>query len=217
MNKAKLKSYAPQARKDFIAAVVARANLLGISEKNGHLEIAPSEKKGDVTLIVGQAWPAKVHEQRERLIKRIQKIGFGETAEAIAYTWFNRFAALRYMEIHDYLGHGHRVLSSHEGGLPEILTHATELVGVLPGLNAAQVADMKLAGNKDGELYRLLLVAQCNALSSAMPFLFERIEDETELLLPDNLLRTDSIVAKLVAGVPEEDWAEVEIVGWLYG
>lgn len=223
MNKAKLKTYAPQARKDFIAAVVARANLLGISEKDGKLEIAPSEKKGDVTLIAGQAWPAKVHEQRERLIKRMQKVsagtqsaGFGETAEAIAYTWFNRFAALRFMEIHDYLGHGHPVLSSPEGGLPEILTHATELAGILPGLNATRVADMKLAGNKDGELYRLLLVAQCNALSSAMPFLFERIDDETELLLPDNLLRTDSIVAKLVAGVSEEDWAEVEIIGWLY-
>jgi hypothetical protein len=216
MNKAKLKTYAPQARKDFIAAVVARANLLGISDKNDKLEITPAEKKGDVTLIAGQAWPAKVHEQRERLIKRMQKNGFGETAEAIAYTWFNRFAALRYMEIHDYLGHGHRVLSSLEGGLPEILTQASELTAVLPGLNSVQVADMKLAGNKDGELYRLLLVAQCNALSSAMPFLFERIDDETELLLADNLLRTDSIVAKLVAGVPEEDWAEVEIIGWLY-
>ena len=108
MNKARLKTYAPQARKDFIAAVVAHANLLGISEKEGKLEIAPSEKKGDVTLIAGQAWPAKVHEQRERLIKRMQKTGAGETAEAIAYTWFNRFAALRYMEIHDYLDHGHR-------------------------------------------------------------------------------------------------------------
>ena len=223
MNKAKLKTYAPQARKDFIAAVVARANLLGISEKNGKLEIAPSEKKGDVTLIAGQAWPAKVHEQRERLIKRMQKVsagtqsaGFGETAEAIAYTWFNRFAALRYMEIHDYLGHGHRVLSSREGGLPEILTHATELAGVLPGLNAAQIADMKLAGNQDGELYRLLLVAQCNALSKAMPFLFERIDDESELLLPGNLERTDSVVAKLVEAIPDEDWNEVEVIGWLY-
>ncbi len=216
MNKAKLKTYAPQARKDFIAAVMARANLLGISEKNGKLEISPSEKRGDVTLIAGQAWPAKVHEQRERLIKRMQKVGAGETAEAIAYTWFNRFAALRFMEIHDYLGHGHRVLSSREGGLPEILTHATELAGVLPGLNAQQIADMKLAGNKDGELYRLLLVAQCNALSTAMPFLFERIDDESELLLPGNLERTDSVVAKLVEAIPEEDWNEVEVIGWLY-
>jgi hypothetical protein len=86
-----------QARKDFIAAVEARANLLGMSEKNGKLEVAPSEKKGDVTLIAGQAWPAKVQ-------------------EAIAYTWFNRFAALRYMELHDYLGHGQRVLSSVSAG-----------------------------------------------------------------------------------------------------
>jgi len=216
MNKAKLKTYAPQARKDFIAAVMARANLLGISEKNGKLEIAKSEKRGDVTLIAGQAWPAKVHEQRERLIKRIQKVGFVATAESIAYTWFNRFAALRFMEIHDYLGHGHRVLSSREGGLPEIIAHATELVGTLPGLHAQQVADMKLAGNKDGELYRLLLVAQCNALSSAMPFLFERIDDESELLLPGNLERTDSVVAKLVEAIPEEDWNEVEVIGWLY-
>ncbi len=216
MNKAKLKTYAPQARKDFIAAVMARANLLGISEKNGKLEIAPSEKKGDVTLIAGQAWPAKVHEQRERLLKRMQKTGFGDTAEAVAYTWFNRFAALRFMEIHDYLGHGHRVLSSREGGLPEILAHATELVGTLPSLNAQQIADMKLAGNQDGELYRLLLVAQCNALSTAMPFLFERIDDESELLLPGNLERTDSVVAKLVGAIPEEDWNEVEVIGWLY-
>jgi type II restriction/modification system DNA methylase subunit YeeA len=216
MNKAKLKTYAPQARKDFIAAVMARANLLGISEMNGKLEIAPSEKRGDVTLIAGQAWPAKVHEQRERLIKRIQKVGFGGTAESIAYTWFNRFAALRFMEIHDYLGHGHRVLSSREGGLPEIIAHATELVGTLPGLNTQLVADMKLAGNKDGELYRLLLVAQCNALSSAMPFLFERIDDESELLLPGNLERTDSVVAKLAEAIPEEDWNEVEVIGWLY-
>jgi type II restriction/modification system DNA methylase subunit YeeA len=108
------------------------------------------------------------------------------------------------------------VLSSREGGLPEILTHATELAGVLPGLNTAQIADMKLAGNKDGELYRLLLVAQCNALSSAMPFLFERIDDESELLLPGNLERTDSVVAKLVKSIAEEDWNEIEVIGWLY-
>jgi hypothetical protein len=76
MNKAKLKSYAPQARKDFIAAVEARAHSLGLSEMGGSLDIAPSEKKGDVTLIAGQAWPAKVHDQRQRLIKRMKKDGF---------------------------------------------------------------------------------------------------------------------------------------------
>jgi type II restriction/modification system DNA methylase subunit YeeA len=86
----------------------------------------------------------------------------------------------------------------------------------LPGLKTPLVLEMKLAGNRDGELYRLLLVAQCNALSTAMPFLFERIDDDSELLLPDNLLRSDSVIAKLVEAIAEEDWAEVEIIGWLY-
>ena len=216
MNKAKLKSYAPQARKDFIAAVTARANLLGLSDKAGQLEVAPSQLQGDVTVIAGQAWPAKVSGQRDKLIERIRKDGFAHTMEAVAYTWFNRFAALRYMELHDYLGHGHRALSSASGGLPDILTHAPDLTSELPGLNAAKVTELKLAGNRDGELYRMLLVAQCNALSRAMPFLFERIDDDSELLLPDNLLRSDSVIAKLVEAIPEEDWAEVEIIGWLY-
>ncbi|GJI89011.1 BREX-1 system adenine-specific DNA-methyltransferase PglX [Duganella hordei] len=218
MNKAKLKSYAPQARKDFIAAVTARANLLGLSERAGRLEVTISQPHGDATVIAGQAWPIKVHSQRQQLITRIQKDGFAQTMEAVAYTWFNRFAALRYMELHDYLGHGHRALSSLEGGLPDILTYAAELAqsGDLVGLKAALVTEMKLAGNRDGELYRLLLVAQCNALSNTMPFLFEHIDDETELLLPDNLLRTDSVIAKLVASIDEEDWKDVEIIGWLY-
>lgn len=222
MNKAKLKSYAPQARKDFIAAVTARANLLGLSEKAGKLEVATSLPQGDATVIAGQAWPIKVHSQRQQLIARIQKDGFAQTMEAVAYTWFNRFAALRYMELHDYLGHGHRALSSLEGTLPDILTHATDLAqngadnGGLPGLKPVLITEMKLAGNRDGELYRLLLVAQCNALSNVMPFLFERIDDETELLLPDNLLRTDSVISKLVTSIDEEDWGQVEIIGWLY-
>ena len=114
MNKSNLKSYAPQARKDFIAAVTARANLLGISDKTGDkagsLEVAPAQTQGDVTVIAGQAWPAKVSGQRDQLIERIRKDGFAQTMEAVAYTWFNRFAALRYMELHDYLGHGHRAL-----------------------------------------------------------------------------------------------------------
>lgn len=218
MNKTKLKSYAPQARKDFITAVTARANLLGLSMKSGALEVVASQPQGDTMVIAGQAWPVKVHGQRQQLIIRIKKDGFAQTMEAVAFTWFNRFAALRYMELHDYLGHGHRALSSQEGMLPDILTHAADLAqsGELPGLKSALVTEMKLAGNRDGELYRLLLVAQCNALSNVMPFLFERIDDETELLLPDNLLRTDSVIAKLVASIDEEDWNEVEIIGWLY-
>lgn len=221
MNKSNLKSYAPQARKEFIAAITGRAHQLGLEEHAGKLVVAPADTQGSITVIAGQAWPAKVNDQRKRLIERIQKDGFAQTMEAVAYTWFNRFAALRYMELHDYLGHGYRALSSSAaspGALPDLLTHAADIAQTasLPGLNTAQVLELKLAGNRDGELYRLLLVAQCNALSAAMPFLFERIDDDTELLLPDHLLRTDSIIAKLVAGVPEEDWQEIEVIGWLY-
>lgn len=210
MNKANLKSYAPKARLDFIKAVTERANMLGISAAGA----VPAEVRGDVALIDGSEWPAKAASQRDELIARIERHGFEQTMDEVAYTWFNRFAALRYMEIHDYLGHGWRVLSSRDGGLPEILRHASEVT--LPGLNPDHAREMQLAGNQDNELYKLLLVAQCNELSRVMPFLFERIDDETELLLPENLLRTDSIVAKLVEQVPEEDWQEIEVIGWLY-
>jgi SAM-dependent methyltransferase len=222
MNKANLKRYAPQARKDFIAAVTARAQLLGLSATaDDRPQAEPCTVQGDVALIHGRPWPARVAGQRELLLARMQRQGVAATLEAVAYTWFNRLAALRYMELHDYLGHGRRVLSAAEGStagtLPEVLAHALELAeaGDLPGLRADAVRELKLA-NQDGELYRRVLLAQCNALHQAMPFLFEAIDDETELLLPDNLLLSDAIVAKLVVEVPEEDWAEVEAIGWLY-
>ena len=210
MNKAKLKSYAPAARREFIQAVSDRAHALGLAEK----EILPVTISGEVALIGGRPFPRQVAEKRKKLEARIAREGFAQVMEAVAYTWFDRFAALRFMELHDYLGHGWRVFSSRDGGLPEILAHAAQLD--LPGLKKEQVIELKLDGNKDAELYRLLLVAQCNALSVAMPFLFERIEDETELLLPDNLLHSDSLIRKLVSEIDEEDWQQVEIIGWLY-
>ncbi|GAA0888820.1 BREX-1 system adenine-specific DNA-methyltransferase PglX [Rhodanobacter soli] len=217
MNTGNLKSYAPQARKDFIAAVTARANLLGLSEVKGALQVAAAEVKNDIVMIAGRPWPVKVNEQRTKLIARMKLQGFGHTVEAMAYAWFNRLAALRYMEVHDYLGHGRRVLSNLQGGLPEVLAHALDLAesNALPGLPADTVRELKLA-NQDPQLYRLILIAQCNALHQAMPFLFEHLGDETELLLPENLLLTDSVVAKLVQSIPEEDWQQIEIIGWLY-
>lgn len=210
MNKANLKAYAPQARRDFIAAVSARANLLGITAAGA----APASVRGDLVIIEGREWPAKVNAQREKLLRWIERRGFEQAMEAVAYTWFNRFAALRFMELHGYLDHGWRVLSSRDGGAPEILRYASDVS--LPGLSKQTAREMQLAGTQDNELYKLLLVAQCNDLSRSMPFLFEHIDDETELLLPENLLRTDSIVAKLVESVPEEDWGQIEAVGWLY-
>lgn len=211
MNRTKLKNYAPQARKDFIQAVTAKAAQYGLTAA----KIEPMTEKGDVVLISGNPFPKAVGDKRKRLEDRIKKNGFEYTMEAMAYTWFNRLVAVRYMEFHGYLEHGFRVLSHPEGyAQPEILEKAQYVD--LPGLNQKKVIELKLDGTKEEELYRLLLTAQFNALSKAMPFLFEKIDDETELLLPDSLLNSDSLIRKLVTEIDEEDWKEVEIIGWLY-
>ena len=214
MNRSKLKNYAPQARRDFIQAVTDRASYYGLTAD----QIVPMTEQGDVAIIAGRPHPRAIADKRRKLEKRITQQGFEQTVEAIAYSWFNRFVAIRYMELHGYLDHGYRVLS-HPAGLPtpEILEQAEHIDHEhLPGLSRQKVIELKLDGNKEAELYRMLLIAQCNALSTAMPFLFERIDDETELLLPDNLLHSDSLIRKLVGEIDEADWQEVEIIGWLY-
>jgi hypothetical protein len=211
MNRTKLKTYAPQARRDFIQAMTDRAAFYGLTAK----KIEPVVERGDVAVIAGREHPRSVAKRRKQLEDRIQRHGFEQTMEALAYTWFNRLAAIRFMELHGYFNHGYRVLSNREGKpTPEVLEHAEHVE--LSGLKKETVIDLKLAGNKDSELYRRLLTAQCNALNKAMPFLFEKIDDETELLLPDNLLHSDSLIRKLVNEIDEQDWQEVEIIGWLY-
>ena len=211
MDRTKLKNYAPQARREFIQAMVDRAAYYGLNADKAE----PVVEKGDVAVIGGRSFPIGVARKRKALEDRIKRHGFQQTMEAMAYTWFNRLVAIRYMELHGYLDHGYRVLSHPEAKpTPEIVEHAEHVD--LAGLKKDRVIDLKLAGNKEGELYRLLLTSQCNALHSAMPFLFERIDDETELLLPDNLLNSDSLIRKLVNEIDEADWQEVEIIGWLY-
>ncbi|SPP64634.1 BREX-1 system adenine-specific DNA-methyltransferase PglX [Nitrospira lenta] len=212
MNRTKLKTYAPQARRDFIQAVTDRAAFYGLTDK----KIEPITENGDVAIIGGRAFPRAIASKRKALEERIAEYGFWQTMDAIAYTWFNRLVAIRYMELHGYLDHGYRVLSHPDASksIPEILEQAEHLD--LPGLDKHKVIELKLEGSKEAELYRMLLLAQCNALYTAMPFLFEWIGDETELLLPDNLLHTDSLIRKLVTDIDEEDWQEVEIIGWLY-
>ena len=207
----KLKTYAPKARRDFIAAVTRRAASFGLSAKG----ISPVREEGEVVVIEGQAYPKRVGVQRARLAERIRRQGFEQVMEAAAYTWFNRFAAIRFMELHGYLDHSFRVLSHPAGGaLPEILEQAQHVE--LPGLDRQRIIAQKMDGTQDEALYRDLLLAQCRALHRAMPFLFERVDDETELLLPDSLLQTDSLIRELVTSIPEEDWQAIEIIGWLY-
>jgi len=211
MNRNKLKSYASQARCDFIKAVTDQAAYYGLTNRS----IASITEQGDVAIIEGKAFPRAVATKRKRLEELIRRQGFEQVMEAMAYTWFNRLVAIRFMELHGYLDHGYRVLSHPEGSAtPEIVEHAEHVE--LPGLDREKVIELKLEGTKESELYRMLLIAQCNTLHKAMPFLFEWVDDETELLLPENLLHSDSVIRKLVKEIPEEEWKEVEIIGWLY-
>ena len=212
MNTSKIKSYAIQARRDFLKAVTERANAYGILADD-HIE--PIDFKGDMAIIGERALTKKEGELREKLVRRVKRDGFTMVMRSCAYTWFNRFVALRYMEIHDYLEHGYRVLSNNGGSaIPEIMEYAAAIE--FQGLDKDKVIELKLAGTKDNELYRMLILAQCDDLNKSMPFLFDQIDNETELLLPDNLLHSDSPVRKLITEIDESDWDDVEIIGWIY-
>ncbi|MGS5165959.1 BREX-1 system adenine-specific DNA-methyltransferase PglX [Escherichia coli] len=218
MNTNNIKKYAPQARNDFRDAVIQKLTTLGIAaDKKGNLQIAEAATIGE-TVRYGQFdYPLSTLPRRERLVKRAREQGFEVLVEHCAYTWFNRLCAIRYMELHGYLDHGFRMLSHPETPAAfEVLDHVPEVAEALLPENKAQLVEMKLSGNQDEALYRELLLGQCHALHHAMPFLFEAVDDEAELLLPDNLTRTDSILRGLVDDIPEEDWEQVEVIGWLY-
>jgi type II restriction/modification system DNA methylase subunit YeeA len=220
MNTADLKAYAPKARRDFIAAVTKQAQKYGVTESIIHAV----EINGDVCVVNGKPFPANMAPRIKRLAECVERLGFNQTMEQVAYSWFNRLIAIRYMELHDYLGHGRRVLShpEHPTGF-QILEECTDLsygndgdAGQLPHLTHEKVVELKLDGTKDEELYRELLLAQCHALHTAMPFLFEPVDDETELLLPENLTKTDSLIHDLITDLAESDWDNIEVIGWLY-
>ncbi len=229
MNTKNLKSYAPKARKQFIEAIKKRAAHFGIYEDR----IAEVRIEGGAAIIEGRAFTRKEGEQRKRLEHKLTERASATYQEKydmftreMAYTWFNRLAALRYMEIHDYFDHGFRVLSaaksspSNSDGLPEILNHASDVADSL-NLDKDHIIELQLAGDKEEELYRELLLGQCHQLAKIMPQIFkglafETIDDATELLLPNNLTKTDSILKGLINDIPEEDWQEIEVIGWLY-
>ena len=213
MNTKNLKAYAPKARTQFIDAVKKRAAHFGIYEDR----IEEVRIEGGAAIIEGRALTRKEGEQRKRLESKVTERGYDMFIREMAYTWFNRLAALRYMEIHDYFDHGFRVLShpTNSDSLPEILNHASDVADSLD-LDKNHIIELQLAGDKEEELYRELLLGQCHYLYKIMPFMFEEIDDATELLLPNNLTKTDSILKGLINDIPEEDWQEIEVIGWLY-
>ena len=211
MDTSSLKKYATKARREFIEAVTLRANKIGVFEDR----VEDYREEGDLLILGAETFPKEMKKPFEELRTSVQRDGFEQTIDTMAYTWFNRFMALRYMEVHGYLDF--RVLSSSSSHPhPDILQQA-HLVNFGGAFKKDHVDKLLNEATKDEELYRYLLVAQCNELHKAMPFLFERVSDLSELLLPDSLLATDSLVRSLVTDIEESVWQEgVEIIGWLY-
>ena len=207
MDKNIIKKYAVWARKELIARVTQKAEQYEITEK----KTTPA----DADSIGGRVLTAAEKKQRQALIAKINRDGFEQVMEEVAYTWFNRFTALRFMEVNNYLPSHTRVFTNENGEFkPQILADAIQLD--LEGLNMDKVFELKDA-NKTEELYKYLLITQCNALSGILPRMFQRLSDYTELLLPDYLLREGSVIEQMIALIPEEDWTDqVQIIGWLY-
>ena len=207
MNKNAIQKFAIWARNELIAQVSQRAYQYGIDESGF----------GDASAdtLNGRLLTAEEKSQRQELIGRIKEKGYQQVMEEVAYTWFNRFIALRFMEVNNYLPSHIRVFSDASGAFkPEILNDVLHLD--LPGLDSGKVAEY-IESNDTEALYRYLLLTQCNALNSALPVMFERMGGYTEMLLPNNILRQDSVLGHMVSDIPEEDWQDaVQIIGWLY-
>lgn len=207
MNKGAIQKFAIWARNELIAQVSQRAYQYGIDESGF----------GDASAdtLNGRLLTAEEKSQRQELIKQIKEKGYKQVVEEVAYTWFNRFIALRFMEVNNYLPSHIRVFSDASGAFkPEILNDVLHLD--LPGLDSGKVAEY-IESNDTGALYRYLLLTQCNALNSALPVMFERMGGYTEMLLPNNILRQDSVLGHMVSDIPEEDCQDaVQIIGWLY-
>ncbi len=207
MDKNAIKKYAVWARRELIDRVTKRAAVYGITDKNCDNYNADS--------VNGHLLSGIEKRQRQALIRRIEEKGYEPVMEEVAYTWFNRFAALRFMEVNGYLPSHIRVFTDDEGRFrPQILSEAIHME--LDGLDMTKVYQLK-ADNQEEELFKYLLIVQCNALNSILPGMFQKIADYTELLLPDYLLREGSAIEQMINLIPEENWKDqVQIIGWLY-
>ena len=207
MDKNIIKKFAVWARTELIARVSLKGVEYGITEDN--IEDANADSVG------GKVLTADEKKQRQALIVEINDKGYKQVMEEVAYTWFNRFSALRFMEVNGYLPSHVRVFTDEENNFkPQIITEAIHLD--LDGLNMEKVYELKDA-EKTEELYKYLLIVQCNALNKILPGMFQKIADFTELLLPDNLLREGSVIQQMIELIPEDDWKDaVQIIGWLY-
>lgn len=207
MDKNAVKKFAVWARTELIARVSLKGVEYGVTEE----EMADANADS----VGGKVLTADEKKQRQALIAEIKDKGYKQVMEEVAYTWFNRFSALRFMEVNGYLPSHVRVFTDEENNFkPQIIAEAIQLD--LDGLDKDKVFALKEA-EKTEELYKYLLIVQCNALNKILPGMFQKLSDYTELLLPDNLLREGSVIQQMIEQIPEEDWKDaVQIIGWLY-
>lgn len=207
MDKTSIRKYAIWARTELIYRAIQKAQQYGI-EKD-------VESQKDLESINGQILSIKEKSQRNALIDRIRENGFDNVMEEVAYVWFNRFTALRFMEVNNFLPSHTRIFTNENNEFkPQALAEALQLD--IEGLDINEVMKFKDLNDDEG-LFKYILVAQCNSLSKLLPFMFQKIQDYTELLIPDYLLREGSVIEQMVNSIPEEDWTDqIQIIGWLY-
>ena len=207
MNKNAIKNYAVWARTELMKQVAQKAYEYGVTESS-----LPDYNTDTVN---GRLFTTDEKKQLNELIKEVKKNGYEHVIEEVAYTWFNRFIALRYMEVNNYLPQRIRVFTNDNNEFkPDLLTDAIHVE--LDDLDKQKVFDY-IEENKQEELYKYLLLTLCNDMNQYLPDVFTSIKDYKTLLFPDNLLKEDSVLAKLITDIDEDSWTDqVQIIGWLY-
>ena len=213
MDKNAIKKFAVWARTELIARVSLKGVEYGITEECEQWKA--DDEHWSMDSVNGKVLTDDEKRQRTACIAEIKDKGYKQVMEEVAYTWFNRFSALRFMEVNGYLPSHVRVFTDEDNNFkPQIISEAIHLN--LDGLDMKKVYELKDA-EKTEELYKYLLIVQCNALNKILPGMFQKIADYTELLLPDNLLREGSVIQQMIELIPEDDWKDaVQIIGWLY-
>lgn len=206
MDKNAIKKFAIQSRVELIKAVRQKAFEYKIEEQ--------SDNDDSNVTAGGRLLTDAEQKQRASLISQIRQKGYEQVMEEVAYTWFNRFIALRYMEVNNFLPSRVRVFSDENDEFnPEILKEAMTIE--LDGIDKEKIYDF-IEKQDNENLYKYLIITQCNALGECLPGMFEKIEDYTELLFPNNLLKPGNVLERMVNDIPTEDWEDIEIIGWIY-
>lgn len=211
MDTKELEKFCPWARRELIDAVKLRCHCFALDPDG----LAANPADSDV--VAGRVLSPQEKAQRVKLAERVTARGYDVFCQEMAYTWFNRFAAIRFMEVHGYLPSYVRMFSSSEDGSfrPDSISCAADLD--LPGLDKTEILNLMVKGDDEG-VFRRVIVAQCNELAECLPEVFGQVDDADALTLPDGLLNSSehSVLYHMVEDIPEEVWDDVEVLGWMY-